>query len=144
MMREYFEAQALIANGELKPDDLAGFRRAMREFPDGRYTIKVEIQRRKRTNAMNNFWWGVVVKLFGEHCGHWPDEMHEILKLKLLPKEVEVTNPGTGEVTTMTIGRSTANLSTVEFKDLIMRAQQLGAEMGIDIPDPGEQERGAA
>lgn len=144
MSQEYFEAPALIANGELKPEDLHGFRRAMKQFPDGRVRIRVDVAKRKRTNPMNNYWWGVVVKAFGEHCGHWPDEMHEILKLELLPHDVEVLNPKTGEVKTMRVGRSTANLSTTEFKDLIMRAQQLGAEMGIDIPDPGEYERGAA
>lgn len=137
-MHEFYEAGGVIRNGELKPEDLVGFRRAMKGFPDGRVLIRVEKWKNRRSNGQNRFWWGTVVKLFADHCGEHPDDMHEILKLQLLPKQVVTIDPETGEEKTVTIGRSTANLSTQDFKDLIFRAQELGARMDIYIPDPGE------
>lgn len=137
-MSLYYEAAAVIAHGELKPEDLPTFRRAIKGLPDGRYVIRVEKFRQRRSNAQARYWWGVVVPLFSEHCGHYKDEMHEILKVQLLPKDVEIVNKETGEAQTIRIGGSTTHLSTTEFKDLIARAQHLGAELGIYIPDPNE------
>lgn len=137
-MIESFEAAGLIARGELKPEDIKGFRQAMKTFPDGRVTIRVEKWKAKRSNAQNRYWWGTVVKLFSEHCGEYPEDMHEILKVQLLPKQVTVIDADTGEEKEITIGRSTSNLNASEFKQLIEKAQHLGATLGIYIPDPGE------
>lgn len=139
MNQEYYEATAIITDkGELKPVALIAFRQAMRRFAPGQVTIRVEVEKHKRSNALNRFWWGTVVKLFAEHCGEYPEDMHEILKLQLLPKTVEYLDAETGESKTAVIGRSTRNLTNHEFKDLIFRAQHLGSNLGIYIPDPGE------
>jgi hypothetical protein len=137
---EFFETEVVVTHGKLKlgARERQELDRAVSQFADGKISLKLEKEKQRRSNAQNRFWWGTVVKLFADHCGHYPDEMHEILKVELLPKEVEMVNPETGETKTMTIGRSTASLPKAEFKDLIHRAQELGASMGIYIPDPGE------
>ncbi len=139
-MIEYFETSVVVSHGKLKlgQSERSEMDRALSQFPDGRLTLRLEKEKNRRSNAQNRFWWGTVVKLFAEHCGNYPDEMHEILKMELLPKAVETLDLDTGEVKSITIGRSTTGLSTAEFKDLILRAQELGARMGIYIPDPGE------
>ena len=76
----------------------------------------------------------MVIPLFAEHCGYELAEMKDALALKLIPKEV--TDMETGEV--HVVPGHTSDLNTKEFNDLIERAQRLGAEMGIDIPNPGE------
>jgi len=136
-MRESYEAGGVITDkGELKPVALEAFRCAMRQFPPGRVSIRVEVDRgARRTNAQNRYWHGVVIPLFAAHCGNDHADMKEILALKLLPREV--VDHATGEVSI--VPGHTSRLTSAEFNDLIMRAQQLGAELGIYVPDPGEE-----
>lgn len=134
MRQEFYEAGGQIVSGELKPIALVAFRQAMKRFADGRVTIRVEIERQKRSNQQNKFWHGVVIPLFGEHCGYEFDEMKDALALKLLPKEV--IDMDTGEV--RIVPGHTSDLNTKAFNELIERAQRLGAELGIYIPDPNE------
>jgi hypothetical protein len=93
---------------------------------------------RPRTKAQNAYWWSTVVKLFANHCGYSSAEMHTILKQQLLPVRHRLTNRDGQTVREVLTARSTSELSTAEFADLIGRAQQLGTELGIYVPDPNE------
>ena len=134
MRQESYECGGQIVNGELKPIALMAFRQAMKRFPESRVSIRVEVEKPKRSNASNRYWHGVVIPLFAEHCGYEFAEMKDALALKLIPKEV--IDMDTGEV--RIVPGHTSDLNTTEFKDLIERAQRLGAEMDVYIPDPGE------
>lgn len=138
MRQEWYEAGGLIdEKGDLKPIALLAFRQAMKRFPlPSRVTIRVEIERQKRSNNQNRYWHGVVIPLFAEHCGEHVDDMKDILALTLIPREV--VDLTTGE--TRIIPGHTSKLTTKEFNVLIEKAQQLGATMGIYIPDPNEYE----
>jgi hypothetical protein len=138
MRQEYVEVGGVVRDGTLTITHRAAMTAAIARFPDGEVTIHIEVAKPKRSQALNRYWWAVVVAAFSEHCGEYPEDMHEILKLQLLPKEVVYVDPETGEVKTTTIGRSTTTLTNAEFKDLILKAQHLGATLGIDIPDPNE------
>jgi hypothetical protein len=126
--------------GEVKDGKFVGLRNrrhfdeAMRRFPDGVVGVRFEVIREKRSSAQNRYWHGVVIPLFAEHCGYEFDEMKDALALELLPKEV--VDMKTGEV--RIVPGHTSEQNTKQFKELIERAQRLGATMGIDIPDPGE------
>ncbi len=92
---------------------------------------------RSRTDAQNKFWHAVVVEAFADHCGEDHDEMHEVLKAEVNSKTHAIYDRNTGEfIKEVVVAQSTANLTTVEFNELIERAQRLGASMGIVIPDP--------
>jgi hypothetical protein len=78
------------------------------------------------------------VKRFAEHCGYPPAEMHTILKQQLLPVRHRLTHRDGQLVREVITARSTSELTTAEFADLIVRAQQFGSELGIYVPDPGE------
>lgn len=88
-----------------------------------------------RSNAQNAYLWGVAYKVLAEHLTEkygrlvktW--EVHETCKDHMLPK-TEVPwrdRPLSG---------STRNLSRDEFSDYLMQVQELGAKMGVFIPDP--------
>jgi hypothetical protein len=132
--QEQFETDGVIERGKLRLSGRQGFDAAMSRFPDGHVVVTVKVQRPSRSSQQNRFWHGVVIPLFAEHCGYEFAEMKDALALKLIPREV--VDLSTGEVC-MVPGHTSA-LNTREFNDLIERAQRLGAEMGIDIPDPGE------
>lgn len=141
MTQESYEAGGVINNGQLQPVALVAFRQAMRRFPEGAHvSIRVEIERPKRSNQQNRFYHGVVIPLFAEHCGYDFEDMKDELALKLIPREI--VDMTTGEV--KLVPGHTSKLNTKEFNELIERAQRLGAEMGIYIPDPGEYERQSA
>lgn len=137
MRQQEYEALGEITEKGLTILDLEHFRSAMRRFPVGMVTISVKVSRPRRSSSQNRYWHGVVVPLFAEHCGYDVDEMKDVLALRLLPKEI--TDPSTGEV--LTVPGHTSALSTKEFNEPIERAQRLGSEMGIYIPDPGEVSR---
>ena len=107
--------------------------RALTQFKDGPVTLRIEIEQRKRSHAQNRFWHGIVIPLFAEHCGNSLAEMKDALSLELIPRTVHALDG-----TEKTIPGHTSSLSVEQFNDLIARAQQLGAEMGIYIPDPNE------
>lgn len=135
-----FTASGIIRRGKVALDDRWGYERGVAKFEDGEaILLRVESLQRHRSIQQNKFWHAVVVKYFAEHCGYDHDEMHEVLKAELLPEIRLIHNAATGEVIreVKTYG-STSALSTAEFNDLIERAQRLGAEMGVVIPDPSQ------
>ncbi len=133
-----YETSGRVEGGQLKLRNRQAMALAIAKWKDCDVVVTVEKTHAARSLAQNAFWFGVVVKLFSEHCGYRPKDMHEVLKLELLP-EKRLLHDGNGEVIKeVIVGGSTARLNKIEFSDLIERAQQLGAEMGIQIPDPGE------
>lgn len=135
MRQESYETGGVIEKGKLQLSGRRLFDETMRRFPDGPVVVRIAIERPRRSSAQNRFWHGTVVTLFAEHCGYEFDEMKDALALKLIPKEV--VDMDTGEV--RIVPGHTSDLNTKEFNDLIERAQRLGAEMNIYIPDPNEQ-----
>lgn len=138
-MIEYLEMGATKSDTGLHMDAQTVFREQCRALADGRYTIRVERERKQAGPRMRRYWFGVVVVAFSEHTGYEKDEMHEILKYRLNPQTREWTDPATGEVSEMTFGGSTQNFTNAEWLELIRKAQQLGSELDIYIPDPNER-----
>lgn len=135
MRQESYETGGVIENGRLQMTGRALFEAAMRRFPNGYVRVRIDVARPTRSSQQNRFWHGVVIPLFAEHCGYDVDDMKDVLALRLLPKEI--VDRETGEV--HTVPGHTSELNTKQFNELIERAQRLGAEMGIDIPDPNER-----
>ena len=132
--QEMYETGGVVSKGKLTVEGRQGFDAAISRFPDGHVTVTVKLSRPSRSSSQNRYWHGVVIPLFAEHCGYEFDEMKDALALKLIPREV--VDMDTGEV--RIVPGHTSALNTKEFNDLIERAQRLGAEMDIVIPDPGE------
>lgn len=107
--------------------------------------IEVIIRKKKkhRSTQQNRYYWGVVVELIKNYLQEvdpqviWtPEKVHELLKFKFL--RCQKVNPDTAEIE-FEYTRSTTDLSTSEFMDLIAQIQQWSAEtFDLYIPDPNE------
>lgn len=83
-----------------------------------------------RSNAMNRYYWGVVVALIAEHVGYTPEEAHNALKMKFL---------GRSGISGLPTIKSTTQLTTEEFMDYTETVREWAAqELQVIIPLPGE------
>lgn len=102
--------------------------------------VAITLLRATRSVQQNRWYWGVCVHLLSEHTGYSPEEMHDLLKAKFLPKHLAVLNGNGVVVDHYVIGGSTRQLNTVEFKDYTEAIQRWAAEsVGVVIPDPNEE-----
>lgn len=46
------------------------------------YIVEVKKQRNNRSNMQNNYYWACIVQPLANEIGYFPDEMHDILKVK--------------------------------------------------------------
>lgn len=134
MKQEVYESLCSFDEKGMTIDGLEHFRAAMRRFPKGQGVITVKVLRETRSSRQNRFWHGVVIPLFAEHCGYEFEDMKDTLALRFIPKTLVDRETGEERI----VPGHTSALNVKEFNDLIERAQRLGAEMGVDIPNPGE------
>lgn len=105
------------------------------------FTITLERKKRKRSNEVNRYWWGVVIPVIHRgltEAGHdiRKDDIHEFLKANF--NFSEMVNEDTGEV--IRVPKSTADLSGSDFWELIDKVARFASEyLGEIIPPPGEQ-----
>lgn len=121
--------------------DKESVRSLMRGFKRGMVLCKFKAHRETRSSAQNRYYHGVVLPIFMAHCGfekHQKQEMKDALALELLPREI--VDVRTGEV--KVVPGHTSELNTKEFNEFIESLQRLGAELGLYIPDPGEDVTG--
>lgn len=128
---------ARMQAGKLKVRNRQALKRTLATWKDGEYIVRIERAHATRSLQANAFYWGVVVELLAEHTGYTPDEIHEVLKAKFLPKRLAVCD-GNGEIRDeLVIGGTTTTLDNVEFSDYISRIRQWAVEdLGVVIPDP--------
>jgi hypothetical protein len=133
-----------IEGGKLDIHNRAGLSQALRGMKDGEVLIRIERLRATRSMPQNKWYWGVIVQMLADHTGYTPDEMHEVLKAKFIPKRFAVCD-GNGEVRDeLVIGGSSAILNTVEFGEYCEAIRQwAAADLGMDIPDPIDAKRTA-
>jgi hypothetical protein len=119
-------------------------KKLLRQLLHGRRECEVELIIRRafatRSTKANAFYWGVVLQALADHTGHLPEELHEILKAKFLPKALAVCDLN-GELRgEYVIGGSTASLSVEEFSDYMNRIiRWADEELGVLIPHPDSE-----
>ena len=119
------------SNGKLEFENISAFARKLAELKGERVQILVERRKKHRSIAENNYYWGVVIPLLCDHFGYFEEEMHDVIKLKFLYEFDKRT--GLARI------RSTANLTTVEFEDLMTKIRTWASEEGVFIPLPNEE-----
>jgi hypothetical protein len=103
------------------------------------YVVDVKKQRNNRSNMQNSYYWKCIVQGLAEELGYFPDEMHDILKVKFSSEWQSVM------VNDKTVGiqmvNSTARMNTGEFE---LYADQIRiwalTELGIRLMMPNEYE----
>lgn len=133
-------ATAQVKNGRLFFRNRKAFDANVAQLKEG-WSMEVTVKRQRATRSQyqNRYYWGVVVELIAEHTGYTPDEIHDILKAKFIPKRLALCD-GNGEVKgEFVIGGSTRRMNTVEFGEFLTEIRQWAAsELGVVIPDPNE------
>ena len=101
------------------------------------YIVDVKKQRNTRSNMQNSYYWKCIVQGLAEELGYFPDEMHDILKVKFASEWQSI------EINDKTIGlqviKSTATIDTKAFE---IYADQIRiwamTELGIRLMMPNE------
>lgn len=120
-----------IEFGSLHLSDFAAYRKQIEALEGKPVELILRRHRVRRSGDQNRYFHGVVLPLLAEHCGYECDEMREALKIKFLSTHTDGDLPSV---------RSTADLTTAEFAEFTDQCRRLGAELGVNIPDPGQAE----
>lgn len=95
----------------------------------GAYDVVIKKHEKQRSNPQNKYYWAVVCRMIADETGLTPDEAHEALKIKFLPKHHDL----------LPTVKSTTKLSTIEFQAYIAEITMWAAEfLQLIIPDPNE------
>ena len=115
---------------------------------DKAWRVEVRESKPQRSDAQNNYLWGVCYKALGDAIGYEPEEVAEFLcgtyfgwKDKKVPKKP--SNPeGLESVPIRTTTRDADGkrdvLSKQAFSDYVAFIQRFAASKGVYIPDPEE------
>lgn len=130
-------ATGIVRSGRLEVRQRQSFTAALKRLKDGEVSITIARKRAARSTQQNRWYWGVIVEMLSEHTGFTPDEMHDVLKAKFLPKKLAVTD-GNGEIKgEFVIGGTTTRLNKLEFGEFCEAVRRWAAEdLGLVIPDP--------
>ena len=113
-----------VARGQQQLRDLAKLVFGL--SPDKPWRVEITPHRAKRSGEQNKLLWALYTEI-AKGTGHTAEEIHEALKIKLLPRR-QIT---VGDQV-LVIPGSTTKLDTSEFSDYVERVQAWAAtECGI-------------
>lgn len=138
-------ASGFIRNGKLHLHNRKQFDAAVAGLRDG-WEVDLEITRLRATRSVqaNRYYWGVVINALHDLTGYTPEELHELMKAKFLPKDLAFTNSNGDVVEAFVLGGSTRGLDTAEFYTYVERIIEWAAgSLGLYIPGADEAGYGA-
>jgi hypothetical protein len=129
-LSSFSAAGTITPDGRLELASRREFSRLLATMRRGPVSIDVKIARSKHSQKARGYYWGLVLKLISEHTGYDVNELHELFKRRFLkPVIKEVLGE---EVEVWTIAES----DSLEFFDYVEDCRRVGAEMGVETPDP--------
>jgi hypothetical protein len=131
-----FETTGEVVGGKLKVRDRQQFETAFASWADGPVLIRIDRANVFRSEAQNRLWHAAIVVPLAAHCGVTPRQMHEALKVHLLPEVVRIPGRDGATLATITIGGSTTQLTRREAANLIDRAILVGRTLGLELDAP--------
>lgn len=130
-----------MRRGKLQVSTTPRFQAELKAFRDGPVTVRIERKRASRSRQANAYYWAVVVALLSEHTGHTPEELHEYLKARFLPKRLALANQNGEIVDEFVIGGSTGKLDVVQFYEYVQEVKQWALDsLGVHMPEPTEHD----
>jgi hypothetical protein len=133
-------ASAQVRSGKLYIRNRRAFDQQIAQMREG-WQLEVAVSRLRAARSVqaNRYYWGVVVELISEHTGYTPEEVHDFLKAKFIPKRLAMAK-GNGEIVDeYVLGGSTRRLNTVEFYAYCEVIRQWAIErLDVYIPTPEE------
>jgi hypothetical protein len=136
-MRRY----VLEAHAPHRVQVLAELHAILDNLPEGKaWRVEVRELRRERSDEQNAALWGVAYPPLCEATGYRPDELHEAFCRRFFGTvEREIL----GQVITQACRSTTRNahsrrevIDRAQFSQFYAMVQQVGAELGIEVPDP--------
>jgi hypothetical protein len=136
------ELTGTVSDGTLKLHNRKLFDTLLCQFNGKDVIIKIQKQKKIRSNYQNRYYFGVVIPIIQQGLfdvqAEWlsVDEIHAFLKQNFNYKEL--VNKRTGEV--VAVAKTTADLATIEFEEYLDRCRAFADEfLNIIIPMPNEQ-----
>lgn len=133
-------ATAQAKDGRLFIRNRRAFDLGISKLPDT-WELEVTVKRLRATRSLlqNAYYWGVVVQMLSEHTGYTPEEIHDFLKMKFIPKRLAVCD-GNGVIADeFVLGGSTREMNTLDFGEYMEAVRQWAAEaLDVVIPDPDQ------
>lgn len=124
------------ADGTLRLDSIALFRRYCDTLKNKPVTVTVKTQTRAKSRSQLGYWWAVVIPMIAENCGYRPyehDAVHDAVMRELRGLKPD-PNP-------LKLRHSMAEASHEEVSVLIEDARYWAMDtLGLVIPDPTKVE----
>ncbi len=135
------QTYTLNANGPERPQVVANLHAFVDRLPAKKsWRVEIKEARKERSNDQNAALFGVAYPALTDATGYTPDELHAAFCMRFF---------GTSEVMVMgqriarPVRTTTTNeagerdvISTIDFARFYELVQQVGAEAGVDVPDP--------
>jgi hypothetical protein len=138
MFTDYTVTAEVTADGKLELLDREAFSRAMRHFKRGRVTVRVEVDRGKRTSQQNRYY-RLILGLICDHTGDDPEYLHEHFKRTFLQPKTGVVFGHEIEIWTTTLEDYDAFW---EYVEKIRRFVRDEPTLNIVTPEPDPSLRG--
>jgi hypothetical protein len=130
-----YETGGIVTGGKLRLRDRQGFETAFTSWPDCDVYATFESANVFRSAQQNAYYHGAVVHALARHCHVSPRQMHEALKVRLLPEHVVIPRLDGSPLDTITIGGSTRTLTRREAANMIDRAVAIMLAIGLELTD---------
>lgn len=139
-----FSVNVEVIGGKLHLPNRRLFAELVKGLKPGDYELTLSKLRATRSSKSNRYYWSCVVGPFSEYTGYTPEESHEWMKAKFLPKTLAITGQNGELVDSYVIGGSTRKLNTSEFYQYVERIREFIAQPPLCIytqdPDPNWRE----
>lgn len=127
-------ATGFVKDGILMVRNKARLDACVKSWRDCEVTITVEKKHATRSLEQNAAYWAAIVKPLSDHTGYQPDEIHDILKAKFLPKKLALLDRNGDVLDEYVIGGTTTTLDKIQFGEFIRDIQVWAAEkLGLDL-----------
>jgi len=125
---------AKVEKNKLHFADIQRLNMDVTRYNDKTVEVTIKEYKPKRSNQLNQYYWGVVVKIISDYTGYTKEETHELLKQTFLKKKVLI------EDTWYDTTDSTTKLNNKEMLEFIEEVKQWAAQtLYVYIPDPHEK-----
>jgi hypothetical protein len=100
--------------------------------PGKEFALYITDKKAVRTKSQNNYYWGVILTVFGDAIGEEPKAVHDIFKRMFAPYTMKLFPGGKKR----RVVKSSSDMTVEEMSKYIERCIQFCAEQSIVIPSP--------
>jgi hypothetical protein len=126
-----YASMGVVKGGAFHMRDRDAFLAAFKAWPDGDVWASFEAAITFRTREQNRYWHAAIVRPLAAHCHVTPRQMHEALKVKLLPETITILDRDRLVLDAIDIGGTTTTLSQSEAANLIDRGDAIVVAAGV-------------